>query len=106
MFSFYSKVVRALLCTYLAGYQICGADPEIILGPPLFQVTGWDMRSPCVQDLDNDGRKDIVIINNDKGQLDLFCNVLRELEKSRIAARTRPIGIQSLKQPPLCPSHC
>ncbi|MDR0535039.1 MAG: VCBS repeat-containing protein [Puniceicoccales bacterium] len=43
------------------------------LGVPLITKLGWETSAPFVADVDGDGRKDILVLNNDMGRIEILC---------------------------------
>lgn len=84
-------VGRALAASALvAGYVAAEPSPPPVLGGPLVATTGWNSRSLASADLDGDGRKDLILINNDRARIELLYQRRPGEERSR----KRPTGLE------------
>ncbi|NNE92839.1 MAG: VCBS repeat-containing protein [Verrucomicrobiales bacterium] len=62
-------------------------ESPVRLDGPLVQVLSWDLRSPFPVDLDDDGRLDLLVINNDAARIELLYQ--RTAEELRKEAKER-----------------
>ncbi len=75
-----------LLVSVLAS-PAAGFDPPFRLGGPLVNRLDWSARGLAAGDVDGDGRRDLVVVNNDSARVDLLLQ--RTPEEMREAAKRK-----------------
>ena len=94
------RLTNCLLCFYAITVSCCllgeEPSPDFGFGPPEVVKLDWSTRSLTPTDLDGDGLKDIALINNDTGKIELLYqlpqdDVAREQKKKVDRSRWDPV---------------